>query len=99
MWGFYLCHISLKGSTAEHIDWDQIKSFARKMNNDETLTVNSNGDVSQEQIKEGRVPLTDETGWVVGRNGAKHVYLKKQWSEIRDRIHVVKKHVFYQWLE
>lgn len=48
------------------------------MNNDETLTVNSNGDVSQEQIKEGRVPLTDETGWVVGRNGAKHVYLKKQ---------------------
>lgn len=77
----------------------KLKALQEKWITHETLTVNSNGDVSQEQIKEGRVPLTDETGWVVGRNGAKHVYLKKQWSEIRDRIHGVKKHVFYQWLE
>ena len=45
----------------------KLKALQEKWITHETLTVNSNGDVSQEQIKEGMVPLIDETGWVVGR--------------------------------
>ena len=51
--------------------------------------LDSNGEIIQDSIKQERVYLADETGWgvqskrkqVIGRNGAKHLYLRKPNDE------------------